>query len=250
MAKHVHTHQERSAVLLWCACSLSHVPRFVTPWTAARKALLSMGILQARILEVSCHALLQGTSPTQGSYPSLPHCRWILYQLSHQGSPRTLEWVVYPFSRGTSWSRSWTRSPALQADSFLTVWISTNCGKFLKRWEDQTTLPASYKLFAGQEATVRTRHGTRNWFKIGEGVCRSCILSPCFFNLYAQYIMRNAGLDEALAGIKIARTNNNNHRYADDTTLMVESEKETKQPLREGERGDWKSWLKTQHSEN
>ena len=62
--------------------------------------------------------------------------------------------------------------------------------------------------------------------------------------------MRNAGLDEALAGIKIARTNNNNHRYADDTTLMVESEKETKQPLHEGERGDWKSWLKTQHSNN
>ena len=102
MVIHVHTHQERSAVLLRCACSLSHVPRFATPWTAARKALLSMAILQARILEVSCHAPLQGTSPTQGSYPGPPHCRWILHQLSHQGSPRTLEWAVYPFSRGTS----------------------------------------------------------------------------------------------------------------------------------------------------
>ena len=93
-------------------------------------------------------------------------------------------------------------------------------------------------LFAGQEATVRTRHGTRDWFKIGEGVRHSCILSPCFSNLYAEYIMRNAGLDKALAGIKIARTSNNNLRYAGDTTLMVESEKETKQPLHEGERGE------------
>ena len=78
-------------------------------------------------------------------------------------------------------------------------------------------------LYAGQEATVRTGHGTIDWFQIGEGVCQGCILSPCLFNLYAEYLMLNAGLDEAQAGIKIARRNTNNLRYADDTTLMAES---------------------------
>ena len=83
-------------------------------------------------------------------------------------------------------------------------------------------------LYAGQEATVRTGHGTTDWFQIGKGVHQSCILSPCLFNLYADYIMRNAGLDEAQAGIRIARRNINNLRYADDTTLMAESEEELK----------------------
>ena len=79
-------------------------------------------------------------------------------------------------------------------------------------------------LYAGQEATIRTRHGTTDWFQIGKGVRQSCILSPCLFNLYAEYIMRNVGLEEAQAGIKIAERNINNLRYADDTTLMAESE--------------------------
>ena len=79
-------------------------------------------------------------------------------------------------------------------------------------------------LYAGQEATVRTRHGTTDWFHIGKGVCQGCILSPCLFNLYAEYIMRNAELEEAQTGIKIAGRNINNLRYADDTTLMAESE--------------------------
>ena len=79
-------------------------------------------------------------------------------------------------------------------------------------------------LYAGQEATVRTGHGTTDWFQIGKGVSQGCILSPCLFNLYAEYIMRNAGLEEAQSGIKIARRNLNNLRYADDTTLMAESE--------------------------
>ena len=79
-------------------------------------------------------------------------------------------------------------------------------------------------LYAGQEATVRTRHGTTAWFQIGKGVHQGCILSLCFFNLYAKYIMSNAGLEEAQAGIKIAGRNINNLRYADDTTLMAESE--------------------------
>ena len=79
-------------------------------------------------------------------------------------------------------------------------------------------------LYAGQEAAVRTGHGTTDWFQIGKGVHQSCILSPCLFNLYAEYIMRNDGLEEAQAGIKIARRNVNNLRYADDTTLMAKSE--------------------------
>ena len=86
-------------------------------------------------------------------------------------------------------------------------------------------------LYAGQEATVRTGHGTTDWFQIGKGVYQGCILSPCLFNLYAEYIMKNAGLDEAQAGIKIARRNINNLRYADDTTLMAESEEELKSLL-------------------
>ena len=78
-------------------------------------------------------------------------------------------------------------------------------------------------LYAGQEATVRTRHGTTVWFQIGKGVCQGCILSPCLFNLHAEYIMRNAGLHEAQAGIKISKRNINKLRYADGTTLMTES---------------------------
>ena len=83
-------------------------------------------------------------------------------------------------------------------------------------------------LYAGQEATVRTNHGTADWFQIGKGVRQDCILSPCLFNFYADYIMRNAGLNEVQAGIKIAGRNINNLRYADDTTLMAESEEELK----------------------
>ena len=86
-------------------------------------------------------------------------------------------------------------------------------------------------LYAGQEATVRTGHGTIDWFQTGKGVCQGCVLSPCLFNLYAEYIVRNAGLDEAQAGIKIARRNINNLRYADDTTLMAESEEKLKSLL-------------------
>ena len=86
-------------------------------------------------------------------------------------------------------------------------------------------------LYAGQEATVRTGHGTTDWFQIGKGVCQGCISSPCLLNLYAEYIMRNTGLDEAQAGIKIAGRNINNLRYANDTTLMAESKEELKSLL-------------------
>ena len=91
-------------------------------------------------------------------------------------------------------------------------------------------------LYAGQEATVRMGHGITNWFQIGKGVCQGCILSACLFNLYAEYIMRNPRLDEAQARIKIAGRNINNLRYADDTTLMAESEEELKSLLMESER--------------
>ena len=91
-------------------------------------------------------------------------------------------------------------------------------------------------LYAGQEATVRMGHGTTDWFQIGKRVHQDCILSPCLFNFYADYIMRNAGLDEAQAGIKIAGKYINNLRYADDTTLLAESEEELKEPLDKRER--------------
>ena len=104
-------------------------------------------------------------------------------------------------------------------------------------------------LYAGKEATVRTAHGTTDWFQIGKGVHQGCILSLCTFNLDAGYTMRNAGLEEAQAGIKIARRNINNLRYADDTTLMAESEEELKSFLIKVKK-ESKSWLKAQHSEN
>ena len=91
-------------------------------------------------------------------------------------------------------------------------------------------------LYAGQEATVRIGHGTTDWFQIGKGIHQGCISSPCLFNFYAEYIMRNAGLEEAQAEIKIAGRNINNLRYADDTTLIGESEEELKKPLDESEK--------------
>ena len=104
-------------------------------------------------------------------------------------------------------------------------------------------------FYAGQEATVRTGHGTTDWFQIGKGVHQGCILSPRLFNLYAEYIMRNAGLEEAPAGIKIAERNINNLSYADDTTLMAESE-ELKSLLMKVKEESEKSWLKIQRLEN
>ena len=105
------------------------------------------------------------------------------------------------------------------------------------------------KPVSGQEATVRTGFGTTDWFQIGKGEHQGCLLSPCLFNLYAEYIMRNAGLEETQAGIKIARRNINNLSYADDTTLTAESKEELQEPLEESERRV-KTWLKTQHSRN
>ena len=105
-------------------------------------------------------------------------------------------------------------------------------------------------LHEGQEATVRTGHRTTDWFQIRKGVHQGCILSPYLFNLYAEYLMRNTGLDEAHVGIKIAGRNVNSLRYADDTTLMAESEEELKSLLMKVKEESGKSWLKTQHSKN
>src|SRR5574337_872811 len=113
----------------------------------------------------------------------------------------------------------------------LTVWITINW-KILKQMgiPDHVTCLLR-NLYAGQEATVRSGHGTTDWFQTGKGVRQGCILSTGLFNLHAEYIMRNAGLEEAQAGIKIARRNINNLRYADDTTFMAESEEELKSLL-------------------
>ena len=112
----------------------------------------------------------------------------------------------------------------------LTVWITTNW-KTLKEMGIPEHLTCLLRnLYAGQEATVRTRHGTTDWFQIGKGISQGCISSSCLFNLYLEYIRRNSG-DEAQAGIKIAIKNINNLRYADDTTLMAESEEELKSLL-------------------
>ena len=106
----------------------------------------------------------------------------------------------------------------------LTVWITINW-KILQEIGILDHLTCLLRnLYAGQEATVRTGYGTTHWFQIGKGVCQGCILSPCLFNLYAEYIMRHSGLDQTQAGIKIVGRNVNNLRYADDTILMAESE--------------------------
>ena len=132
----------------------------------------------------------------------------------------------------------------------LTMWIPTHW-KILKAMGIPDHLTCLLRnLYAGQEAIVRTEHKTTDWFQIGKGVHQGCILSRCLFNLYAEYIMRNTGLEEAQPGIRIAGKNINNLRYADDTTLMAEGEKELKSLLMKVKEESEKSWLKTQHSEN
>ena len=111
------------------------------------------------------------------------------------------------------------------------MWITTSCGKFFEMGIPDHLTCLLRNLYADQEATVRTGHGTTHWFQIGKGVCQGCILSPCLFNLYAEYIIRNIGPDETQAGIKIARRNIYNVRYADDITLMAENEEELKSLL-------------------
>ena len=130
------------------------------------------------------------------------------------------------------------------------MWITTSCGKLLQEMGIPDRLTCFLRnLYAGQEATVRTRHGTMDCFQIGKGVYQGCILSPCLFNLNAEYIMWNAELDEAQAGIKIAGGNINNLRYVDDNTLWQKAKRNLRASWWKW-KGKWKSWLKTQHSKN
>ena len=144
--------------------------------------------------------------------------------------------IKLPTSTGLLKKQENSRKPSISVllimSKPLTVWITINCGKILNKMGKSDHLTCLLRnLYAGQEVTVRIGHGTTDWFQIGKGVRQGCILSPCCFNLYAEDIMRNDGLDEAQAGNKIARRNINNLRYADDTTLMPESEEELKSLL-------------------
>ena len=154
-------------------------------------------------------------------------------------------------------SRKVSTSVSLNTLKPLTVWITTKWGKFLEKWSTSHLICLQKNLYTGQEAIVRTLHGTTDWFKIGKGVQQGCIFSHCLFNFYTEYITWNAGLDESQVGIKMPGwmkhkpesrllesrlpRNTNNLRYADDTTLMAESNKE---PLDEGKGGEWKTGLK------
>ena len=145
--------------------------------------------------------------------------------------------------------RKTSTSASLTTLKPLTVWITTNW-KILKEMGIPDHLTCLLRnLYAGQEATVRTGHGTTDWFQIGKGVCQGSILPPCLFNLFAEYIMRNARLDGSQAGIKTAGRNINNLRYADDTTLMAGREEELKSLLMRLEERSEKAGLK-QHSKN
>ena len=140
--------------------------------------------------------------------------------------------IKLPTSAGSSKKQGSSRKTFISALLAMpdpsTVWITINW-KILKEMGIPDHLTCLLRnLYAGQEATVKNAHGTIDWFQIRKGVHQDCILSPCLFNLYAEYIMRNAGLEEAQAGIKIAGRNINNLRYADDTTLTAESEGELK----------------------
>ena len=147
-------------------------------------------------------------------------------------------------------SRKASTSALLTMPQSLTVWITINWKIFQDMGIPDHLTCLLRNLYAVQEARVRTGHGTTDWFQIGKGVRQGCILSPCLFNFYAEYIMRNAGLEEAQAGIKIAGRNINNLRYADDTTLMAESEEELKTLLMKVKEESEKVGLKAQHSEN
>ena len=167
------------------------------------------------------------------SHPDLPNCLicnllnhliWNTFPSYHPHGGYALTLLYFSsdtiFCKFQKSSRKTSISALLTMLKPLTVWITINCGKFWKRWEYQTTLTCLlWNLYAGQEATVITGHGTTDWFQIGKAVRQGCILSPCLFNFYAEYIMRNAGPEETQAGIKIARRNINNLRYADGTPL-------------------------------
>ena len=170
-------------------------------------------ILQARLQQYVNHELPDvqaGFTKGRGTRDQVANIRWIMEKARE--SPQDIDFIDY--------------AKAFDCVDHNKLW------KILKQMDTQDHLTCLLRnLYTGQEATVRTGHGTTDWFQISKGVCQGCILSPCLFNLYAKYIIRNTGLEEAQAGIKIARRNINNLRYADDTTLMAESEEELKSLL-------------------
>ena len=164
--------------------------------------------------------------------------------------------IKFPISVGSSKkqdsSRKTSTSALLTTPKPLTVWITTNYGKFFKRREYQTTWPGSCEMcMQVKKQQLELDMEQQIGSKSGKEYVKAIYFHPVYFNLYAEYIIWNAGLDESQTGIKIARDNINNLRYADKTTLMVESKEElTRESLDEGETGEWKSWLETQHSKN
>ena len=154
--------------------------------------------------------------------------------------------IKLPTSAGSSKKREFQKNIYF---CFINYAKAFDCVDHNKLWKFLQEMGIPYhltcllrNLYAGQETTVRTRHGTTDWFQIEKGLCQCCILSPCLFNLYAEYIMRNARLEEA--GIKIAGRNINNLRYADDITLMAESEEELKSLLMKGKEESEKAGLR------
>ena len=150
---------------------------------------------------------------------------------------------------------SWKKQKSFKKHILLLYWLCQSiclCGsqKTVENSERDGKYQTQIHLFAGKEATVRTGHRITDWFQIEKGVHQGYILSPCWFNLYAEYIMWNVRQDEAEVGIKIARRNINNLRYADDTTLLAENKEELKSLLMKMKEESGKCWLKTQHSEN
>ena len=137
---------------------------------------------------------------------------WTWKWQKNQGTNSMIHWIIEKARN----SRKIPTSTSLTTPKPLTVWITTNCGKFLKETGTPDYLTCLLRnLYAGQKATLRTGHRTMDWFQNGKGVLQDCTLSPCLFNLYAEYIMQNSGLDEAQAGIKIAERNINSLRYVD-----------------------------------
>ena len=191
-------------------------------------------ILQARLQQYVNHELpdvQDGFRKSRGTRDQIANIRWIIKKATE--FQKNIYFCFIDFAR------------AFNCVDHNKLW------KILKEMGIPDHLTCLLRnLYTGQEATVRTGHGTTDWFKLGKGVHQGYIFSPCLFNFYAEYIKRNTRLEEAQAGVKIGGRNINNFRYADDTTFMAESEEEPKSLLMKVKEESEKSWLKAQHSEN
>ena len=210
--------------------SLSRVRLFATPWIAARQASLSITISRSSLRFMSIESVMPSSHlifchPLLLLPPIPPSIR-----VFSDESTLCMRWPKY-------WSFSFSIIPSKEIQD----WSPSDYIDHHKLWKilKELGIPDHLtcllrNLYAGQEATVRTGHGTSDWFQIGKGGCQGCILSPGLFNLYAEYIMRNTGLDEAQVGIKTAMRNINNLRHADDTTLWQKAKK--------NQRAFWWKW--------